>query len=697
MKTEKWVSSGISVALAFLLSFGGAGCLISAFSLDVNMASLALGCILIAIGGGLCYLHRRGDAIAASILALVLGYLWRRGALVSGFETLAYELSLRYDGGYGWGTIGQRGGSVTTALLLLAADVSLSTTRSVNRQGSAFPVLTIALLPLMLCTVVTDTVPGEGYLGLLLFGMLLLLLTQSLRKNDHRQANILTAMVALPLALGLGLLFLAVPQDDYVNHAEDWSQELVQWVSEIPERWQEITDVDASVVDTQEESVDLTEQGPKKQYTYTVMTVTAPTTGTLYLRGQDFDVYTGTDWSSTESRKELFAEENTVDWHSAGTVDIRTRRVQSLLYYPYYTGKGQFLLEGGCVANGDGTSSYSLFQYALPPDWETGLSALPDQNVSALSRYRTLPEDTQSWAQPLVQSILTTETTDTEIAHAIGNYVRSCAAYDLNTPKMDEAYEDFAQWFLTESDTGYCVHFATAATVLLRAAGVEARYVTGYMVSVQAGVETTVTADRGHAWVEYYESRLGIWMVLEATPGMEGAGQPGQESSRATEDTEASEGTAPQQTPSTQPGQATEDTGAQQTRPQEPTEQDSQTDDAESAGGSWLWILLALLLVSAAVVGQMELRRGLRRRQLRQAAPNPRALALWQQVCLLARLLKLPIPEELEALAQKARYSQHTLTPQELTVFEGWIREAKRQFRDRPLYWKLLMNILFAI
>ena len=65
---------------------------------------------------------------------------------------------------------------------------------------------------------------------------------------------------------------------------------------------------------------------------------------------------------------------------------------------------------------------------------------------------------------------------------------------------MPPEAEDFAVWFLEEGETGYCVHFATAATVLLRAAGVPARYVTGYMAPVEASTPTTVSADQAHAW-----------------------------------------------------------------------------------------------------------------------------------------------------------------------------------------------------
>ena len=102
-------------------------------------------------------------------------------------------------------------------------------------------------------------------------------------------------------------------------------------------------------------------------------------------------------------------------------------------------------------------------------------------------------------------------------AQAIASYVRNSATYDTKTSRMPMDSEDFAKWFLEESDTGYCVHFATATAVLLQAAGIPARYVTGYLVPVQAGEATPVLSNQSHAWVEYWLPGYG-WTVLEATP-----------------------------------------------------------------------------------------------------------------------------------------------------------------------------------
>ena len=88
--------------------------------------------------------------------------------------------------------------------------------------------------------------------------------------------------------------------------------------------------------------------------------------------------------------------------------------------------------------------------------------------------------------------------------------------WPLDTP-VQPRDEDFVLHFLTQSRQGYCVHFASAAAVMLRALDIPARYVSGYVAVVQGG-RADVPDSAAHAWVEYYLDGFG-WLPLEATPG----------------------------------------------------------------------------------------------------------------------------------------------------------------------------------
>lgn len=105
---------------------------------------------------------------------------------------------------------------------------------------------------------------------------------------------------------------------------------------------------------------------------------------------------------------------------------------------------------------------------------------------------------------------------DTERATAIRSYLADNFSYTLEveTPPADR---DFVTYFL-ESGEGYCTYFATALTVLLRSAGIPARYVEGFLVprSVTSPMRE-LTGENGHAWTEVWFDGLG-WVPLDATP-----------------------------------------------------------------------------------------------------------------------------------------------------------------------------------
>lgn len=72
--------------------------------------------------------------------------------------------------------------------------------------------------------------------------------------------------------------------------------------------------------------------------------------------------------------------------------------------------------------------------------------------------------------------------------------------------------------FLTESKTGHCEYFATATVLLLRAAGIPARYATGFLVKERSGLEGCHVA-RGrdsHAWAQVWMD--GGWISVDNTP-----------------------------------------------------------------------------------------------------------------------------------------------------------------------------------
>jgi hypothetical protein len=74
--------------------------------------------------------------------------------------------------------------------------------------------------------------------------------------------------------------------------------------------------------------------------------------------------------------------------------------------------------------------------------------------------------------------------------------------------------------FLLQSRTGHCEYFATATTLLLRRAGIPARYAVGYVVDEHVGRGRYVVRGRhAHAWCVYFDRGTQAWKEIDTTPG----------------------------------------------------------------------------------------------------------------------------------------------------------------------------------
>ena len=115
----------------------------------------------------------------------------------------------------------------------------------------------------------------------------------------------------------------------------------------------------------------------------------------------------------------------------------------------------------------------------------------------------------------------------------VEGYVRTFLAetceYTLE-PGRTPGRRDFTEYFINENHKGYCVHFATAAVLMLRRAGIPARYCEGYVVTGEDLAEaaddyTAIPDSNGHAWAEVYTPAAG-WQVVEFTPGYSDGAMP---------------------------------------------------------------------------------------------------------------------------------------------------------------------------
>lgn len=691
MKRERLVTCLIAAVLSAAVSFGAAGAFATAFDLEISGRGFLLPvCAGAAVMTAVLFSFRYGGAVLGCLAALGAGYALRRGTAAQ-LHSLLERIFEIYADAYGWNVlpVAQRGAAesllwpVGVYAALAAAFVALA----IVRRKSLWVCAPVVLLPLASIIVVTDTVPGEGYVLLLLMGLILLALTQDVRRDNPEQANRLTAMAALPVAAALTVVFVGIPQEDYVNQSGPYRDEILATVQSIPEKLEKrLSDAATQLLKAPPPDVELSQLGERDPSSRVVLEVTSDHGGTLYLRGQDYDCYDGREWTYSQGRTEEFGLASREFW----MVTVTTMGEKAAVYLPYYPQIPQVLVDGA-AQNQNGARSVTFLCTDLPEDWR--ITAFdpdaPQRMPEGMERYLLLPETTVPEARSLLEGRFAPGAGNTEKADSIAALVMECAQYNLNPEPVPEGTEDFALWFLQEAESGYCTHFATAATVLLRAAGVPARYVSGYMVDAVAGQTVTASEEDAHAWAEYYEPKLGCWIVLEATPA---SGLPPAPTERATQPTEAE--TLPPPTTLPQPTQIPEI--PTHPVPVETAPPASGSDVPEPERKINLLPLLGLLLPVAAAILHRRIRLMLRSRRLRKGTPNERALNLWRCSCRLSRLLGEETPPELTELAEKAKYSNHTLTEEELQTFVTHNRRCIRLLKQKPWYRRLFDQYIRA-
>lgn len=733
MKHEKLFSAFFAWLLSLAITMGSIGCMLSGLQLQPdNLTGIALACAVTAAFCCICAHVRRGNVIFLCVLALVGGYLWREGTLLLELESLVYHISLIYDKGYGWGTMSWSGAELANVPIdmgvgLLACLCTAEICLTLNLRYSAWMGVIAGFFPLTACMVVTDSIPDAFPLFFLLTGQLILIVSSTVRRKSQAEGLRLTAMLLIPAVLASMLLFHAVPQDGYEAQMTETRDKLLDWVRSLPfvaetPNGQLIFSLGG---DPEEDEINLQSVGPKNRHHYPVMDVVSQSGGSLYLRGQAFDTYDGTSWTASENNPfDSMGWPEDMVLTSIGEVTVTTRSALGLRYMPYYLSSDwQEGISQGKLTNPDGQTEYSFTRMYFAPNYY-GVQSRPGLSAAAISHYLQLPAATSGAARKLLPEAIFESfyyPLVSQKAESIRTLVSASARYSLNADKMPRDAEDFALWFMQEGDAGYCVHFATAATVLLRAAGIPARYVTGYAVQVTADTPTTVTADRAHAWVEYYDSDRGCWIVLDPTPAGGISTNPGvsdevdlqpvrptrptpqptestQETEPPTEATQPTEETEPvtQPTEETDPvTQPTEETDPV-TQPTEPPVIDPNDPATREISPVWGWIA-GILAAAALVFGQYRLRRQLRRKRLYGGAHNAQALARWQEALRYGRILKVTPPEALEALAEKAKFSQHTLSDEELGEFDAWLRQAASALHKKPLPLRLLWMLVLAV
>ena len=302
----------------------------------------------------------------------------------------------------------------------------------------------------------------------------------------------------------------------------------------------------------------LSEPVTKTESTDTILSVTADTVQTLYLRGFVGDTYENGEWSTLGA--EAAAEEKDLFYwlHQSGFYPQSQLATAARLMGNYQSGSVSVQNLAGC----------SLYRYEpctiLPERAGLAKNRIQPSTVetSGLRGERGYSYETVSDVQTLLPELLDFLQNDT--SDSVSAYLQTESAYRefvysyaLTVPAefraqlgavLDQCCESYgpadsltkeqaqtaALAFLelcfdgsgdialplTDTADGTTYQYATVAALALRYYGIPARYVEGYTVKTAEKEPTSVDASAAGAWVEVYQDGIG-WLPLALTPGLE--------------------------------------------------------------------------------------------------------------------------------------------------------------------------------
>ncbi|MCC2930235.1 DUF4129 domain-containing transglutaminase family protein [Bacillus sp. LBG-1-113] len=140
-------------------------------------------------------------------------------------------------------------------------------------------------------------------------------------------------------------------------------------------------------------------------------------------------------------------------------------------------------------------------------------------------RYMQLPDTLPERVKNLAIKLTEGQDNMFDKVKAIEDYLGSNEfTYETENVTVPKDDEDYVDQFLFETKIGYCDNFSSSMVVLLRSAGIPARWVKGYTsgeykeAGNKKGSIYEVTNNNAHSWVEVYFPEQG-WVTFEPTKG----------------------------------------------------------------------------------------------------------------------------------------------------------------------------------
>ena len=171
--------------------------------------------------------------------------------------------------------------------------------------------------------------------------------------------------------------------------------------------------------------------------------------------------------------------------------------------------------QAGYKYNEDNNDKYSSSRKLLVlTDNPEGV--LKERRNDIYSSYTNVPDSISERVKELAKTLTANYTNDYDKLKAIEYYLSSKYTY-TTTPGKTPKGKELVDYFLFESQKGYCTYYATSMAILARCVGIPTRYVQGFMCQADYSAFTYEAKNSSaHAWVEGYIEGIG-WVPFEPT------------------------------------------------------------------------------------------------------------------------------------------------------------------------------------
>lgn len=533
---------------------------------------------------------------SAGILGVIVFALFKMEQLHQDFLSIVYymnEKSMAYNGTSIIDFEGVQGEVDNNLLLriigiLLAVFISFFAFRLHSRYYGFLPVWLIPMVGLAV-----GAAPGEKAVIVTFIGVVLAFTWISYQEKGGRYSfvqkritgrkNGVFVYVILLAVIAVGLLgariFETGTKERILSHSEEYLKRQHKMERSVARTAEKMAQLITGRVGIDSDGRLSNEEPYYTNQVVMELTASVKPTEPFYLRGFVGGEYQNGRWSPCETKElrkivvdemgeeninlaafhyaEWYYEEYPLEEEWKGAVQLKIEykgngKRSKYAYVPYYSNIAGILGEdeGDCVSL-DGENGlvreqdvYYLTCYNFGEEICRAVAVAQKQDCLNLSdvqkqayykyinlHYAVLPDKSLSQLKSLAKAYRYGTQNPILVAQTVQSVLKQTATYSKDLEPVPEG-KDYVEYFLYQQKKGYCEHFATAGTLLVRAKGIPARYVSGYKVSSDSFIQNgdgTYTAkvldSDAHAWTEVYAGDGNGWFPIEMTPGADETSQ----------------------------------------------------------------------------------------------------------------------------------------------------------------------------